>query len=61
MHVYGCIFPGQLSVQRAMLEVRPYKSRYKESVDAYMEEGIVRRELADNFCFYNKHYDEVKG
>ena len=26
-----------------------------------MEEGIVRRELADNFCFYNPHYDAVKG
>ena len=26
-----------------------------------MEEGIVRRELADNFCFYNPHYDSLKG
>ena len=44
-----------------MLEVRAYKSKYKDSVEAYMEEGIVRRELADNFCFYNPHYDAVKG
>lgn len=26
-----------------------------------MEEAIVRRELSDNFCFYNKHYDSIKG
>ena len=22
---------------------------------------IIRRELGDNFCFYNKHYDSLKG
>ena len=44
-----------------MLMVRPYKSKLKESVDGYMEEGIVRRELSDNFCYYNEHYDKVKG
>lgn len=26
-----------------------------------MEEAIVRRELSDNFCFYNDHYDSIKG
>lgn len=29
--------------------------------DAYLEELIVRRELADNFCFYNPHYDSAEG
>lgn len=28
---------------------------------AFLEELIVRRELADNFCFYNKNYDSVDG
>lgn len=28
---------------------------------AYLEEAIVRRELSDNFCFYNEHYDSLKG
>ena len=26
-----------------------------------MEECFVRRELADNFCFYNKDYDRYEG
>ena len=28
----------------------------------FLEEMIIRRELSDNFCFYNnKHYDSLKG
>ncbi|XP_069473625.1 deoxyribodipyrimidine photo-lyase-like isoform X4 [Ambystoma mexicanum] len=52
---------GQVSVQRAILEVRKYRSRFKESVEGFIEEAMVRRELADNFCFYNKKYDTVEG
>ncbi|XP_057332375.1 deoxyribodipyrimidine photo-lyase-like [Microplitis mediator] len=52
---------GQISVQRVILEVREYKKQYKESVENFMEESIIRRELSDNFCFYNKNYDSVEG
>lgn len=52
---------GQISVQRAVLEVSKHKSKAKESVEAFCEEAIVRRELSDNFCFYNKNYDNLKG
>lgn len=52
---------GQISVQRVALCVQKYKKQYTESVNAYLEESIVRRELADNFCFYNEHYDSIKG
>jgi len=52
---------GQLSVQRAILCVQEYKGKWKESVAAFCEEAIVRRELADNFCFYNEKYDQVAG
>lgn len=38
-----------------------YKNNYKEGVDAFREEAIVRRELSDNFCFFNEHYDSLKG
>ncbi len=31
------------------------------SVDAFVEEAVVRRELSDNFCFYNKNYDSLSG
>ncbi len=33
----------------------------KESVAAFLEELIIRRELADNFCLYNTNYDSVEG
>ncbi len=28
---------------------------------AFLEELVVRRELSDNFCFYNPHYDTAAG
>ncbi|XP_041029258.1 CPD photolyase isoform X2 [Carcharodon carcharias] len=52
---------GQISVQRAILEIRKYRNKFKDSVDSYIEEAVVRRELADNFCFYNKQYDKIEG
>ncbi|XP_078344504.1 deoxyribodipyrimidine photo-lyase-like isoform X2 [Oculina patagonica] len=53
---------GQISVQRAILRVREFRSKAKDSVEAFIEEAVVRRELADNFCFYNlDHYDSIKG
>lgn len=53
---------GQVSAQRAALRVRDAKSaRNKASVEAFIEEVVVRRELADNFCFHNKSYDSITG
>lgn len=52
---------GMISVQRCILEISKYKSTFKNSVDAFMEEAIIRRELSDNFCFYNPNYDNIKG
>lgn len=51
---------GQLSAQRIALEV--IKADVAEDVkDAFLEELIVRRELSDNFCFYNYDYDSFAG
>lgn len=51
---------GQLSAQRVALEVE--KSRAPDTAKkAFLEELIVRRELSDNFCFYNLRYDSVEG
>ena len=50
---------GQLSAQRIALEV--HKTAGAETTAAFMEELVVRRELADNFCFYNEHYDSIEG
>lgn len=29
--------------------------------DLFIEEAMVRRELAENYCYYNKHYDSLQG
>ena len=52
---------GQISVQRAILSVSKHKQKCKESAEVFIEEAVIRRELADNFCFYNKHYDSLSG
>lgn len=51
---------GQVSAQRIALEVKN-SGRNPESVAAFLEQLIIRRELADNFCYYNPDYDSVKG
>jgi deoxyribodipyrimidine photo-lyase len=54
---------GQISAQRIAFEVEKYKMTGGNvtSADAFLEELIVRRELSDNFCLYNHHYDSVNG
>lgn len=51
---------GQLSAQKVALTVKEADAP-KDAKDAFLEELIVRRELSDNFCFYNEHYDQVRG
>ena len=52
---------GHVSAQRCCLEVKKYSSKYSEAVKGFLEEAIVRRELADNFCYYQKDYDNING
>jgi deoxyribodipyrimidine photo-lyase len=47
---------GQISAQRVALEVQKADAPRK-SKEAFLEELIVRKELSDNFCFYNGKYD----
>jgi deoxyribodipyrimidine photo-lyase len=51
---------GQISAQRIAYNLLKAHAE-NENATAYLEELIVRRELADNFCFYNPHYDSVSG
>lgn len=51
---------GHLSAQRVALAVMESDAP-GTSKDAFLEELIVRRELADNFCFYNDRYDSISG
>jgi len=51
---------GQLSAQRVMINIL---RRYEKTpaTESFLEELFVRRELADNFCFYNYRYDDPGG
>ncbi|MBD3296565.1 MAG: deoxyribodipyrimidine photo-lyase [Candidatus Omnitrophica bacterium] len=51
---------GQLSAQRAALEVKAAKAPEKDK-QAFLEELITRKELSDNFCYYNERYDDPEG
>lgn len=44
---------GQISAQRCALLTLDHET--------FFEELVVRRELSDNFCFYNPHYDSTEG
>jgi len=50
---------GQLAPQRVALDAA--RSPADAGRDAFLEELIVRRELADNFCHYNHDYDRFEG
>ncbi|CEL93225.1 unnamed protein product [Vitrella brassicaformis CCMP3155] len=57
---------GQISVQRCVLDVQAYvranpSPALSKGKEAYVEEAVVRRELSDNFCFYNPNYDSIEG
>jgi deoxyribodipyrimidine photo-lyase len=60
---------GQISAQKAvqkMMAVTGKRLRKKlaeveNGPEAFLEELVVRRELADNFCLYNANYDRLEG
>jgi len=51
---------GQISAQRVALEVDKTGAG-EESKAAFLEQLIVRRELTDNFCYYNRAYDSFES
>tara|TARA_S200000501_G_scaffold337013_1_gene342792 strand:+ start:10287 stop:11636 length:1350 start_codon:yes stop_codon:yes gene_type:complete len=46
---------GHISSQRLVFELSKLDSN--NNIDAFIEQTLVRKELADNFCYYNKNYD----
>jgi deoxyribodipyrimidine photo-lyase len=59
-HLSPYLHFGHLSAQRVALEVM--RAHIPDNLkDAFLEELIVRRELSDNFCFYNPEYDRFDG
>ncbi len=51
---------GQISGQRVALAAQHY-DRDITSQEAFLEQVIVRRELSDNFCWFNDQYDSFDG
>jgi len=55
---------GQLStltVYKAALKRLLDDSSLQKDFDALVEEMVVRKELSDNFCYYNDNYDSLQG
>ena len=53
---------GQISARQAVLaaqEAAASNSSLQKDVDAFIEEIVVRKELSDNFCYYNDSYDNL--
>lgn len=52
--------PPQLFLSHTMPNYEG-KATLQDGINAFVEEIIVRKELADNFCYYQKHYDSLSG
>lgn len=50
---------GNISTQRVALEILQLEE--SEQKERFLEELIVRRELSENFCYYNENYDSYSG
>lgn len=51
---------GQISAQRVLLALE--ESNFTASATAdFVEQVFVRKELSDNYCYYNPYYDQVRG
>ncbi len=50
---------GHIAAGRVALEASSLPE--SEAKDSFLEELIVRKELADNFCYYNPNYDNFNG
>jgi deoxyribodipyrimidine photo-lyase len=57
-HLSPWLHFGHLSPQRCALAMRALQNRHTLAVASFQEEIIVRRELADNYCYYNQRYDD---
>ncbi|KAL6069158.1 Deoxyribodipyrimidine photo-lyase [Balamuthia mandrillaris] len=60
-HLSPYLHFGQLSAQRCILDSKKHQSASRGGYEAFFEELVVRRELADNYCFYNANYDSFEG
>ncbi|MBN2572616.1 MAG: deoxyribodipyrimidine photo-lyase [Ignavibacteriales bacterium] len=59
-HLSPYLHFGQISSQYITKEI--IKSNIvQEAKESFLEELIIRKELSDNFCYYNRNYDSFDG
>jgi len=51
---------GMISAKEVALSVKSSENP-QEAKNAFLEELIIRKELADNFCLYEDNYDNING
>jgi deoxyribodipyrimidine photo-lyase len=51
---------GNISAQRIAMEVLDSNAGDADR-DPFLEQLIIRRELSDNYCYYNSNYDSFEG
>ncbi len=51
---------GQISAQRVALTMKQH-DEHIASQEGFLEQLVIRRELSDNFCWYNQNYDSWDG
>jgi deoxyribodipyrimidine photo-lyase len=59
-HMSKYLHFGQISPLYLALQVQGTGKRFKEARDAFLEELVVRRELAMNFVYYTPEYDSYR-
>lgn len=52
---------GQISTLQILLEILKHYDMQDENVQTFINEAIVWRELARNFCYYNPLYNQYEG
>jgi deoxyribodipyrimidine photo-lyase len=63
-HMSPYLHFGQISSLRVICDVHEALSKdplIQKDADALIEEMVVRKELSDNFCYYNEHYVSLAG
>jgi deoxyribodipyrimidine photo-lyase len=60
-HMSKYLHFGQISPLYLALQVLKTEKRFKPAREAFLEELIVRRELATNFVYYTPDYDSYSG
>ncbi len=60
-HLSPYLHFGQIAPQMVALETVKVKEAFSEQKKAFFEELVIRRELSDNFCYYNSDYDSFQG